>query len=355
MKKRPLKVINAKYPLYIASAVLFLLTSGCNGTYSHEVEPIAKELYQKAAVETATVQRGDINPQLVFSLNQNAYKYYSYRVDEENLEFEALNVSAGDYVKAGTVMVSFKSEKLKKQVDEERKKLEQNQLLLNHTRNLRQIVAETDTSKMTSDEVKKLEKKIKGYDDTITMLEDDIKLKTVELEEKQRELDKCTIKARESGTITYVNKLLVNGQVAYDADLITMASGDLIFYTDVNDDFTFEIGEVYEASSPTMQLSLKAYDIVEESSKTTVYFKPVDEDILYIEGEKFTITIEKDSLHDVIFVDEKTVDQLDDGRYFVQVVNEDGFKEVRFIEIDCFVDGKAVITSGLSEGEEVAK
>ena len=66
MKKRPLKVINAKYPLYIASAVLFLLTSGCNGTYSHEVEPIAKELYQKAGVETATVQRGDINPQLVF-------------------------------------------------------------------------------------------------------------------------------------------------------------------------------------------------------------------------------------------------------------------------------------------------
>ena len=42
------------------------------------------------------------------------------------------------------------------------------------------------------------------------------------------------------------------------------------------------------------------------------------------------------------------------GRYYVVLVKDGMYKEARYIEVEGFVDKKAVIKSGLEYGEEVA-
>ena len=329
---------------------------GCAADSSKTVEPLKKNMYEKAVVETVTVQKGDILPQFSTALTQSPIEHYNYRIEGKDLEFESLYVSVGDYVEAGTVLVSFKSEKISKEVEAVKKKVEQDKLLLTHTQKLKGIVEAMDTSKMNSDEKKSHDKKIKDYDDTIAMIEEDIKLRSAELTEKQVLLDKCFIKAKESGTITYINKMLLNGQVPENADAITQGVGEMLFSTEVSDEFIFNIGDVYEAKSATMKMDLKVTEIEkdENANKTTVYFRPVKDDITFVEGEKFNITIEKDPLIDVVYVDEGAVQKAENGRYYVIMVKDGSYKEAKYVEIEGFVDNKAVIKSGLEYGEEVA-
>ena len=188
------------------------------------------------------------------------------------------------------------------------------------------------------------------------MIEEDIKLKKAELSEKQSALDKCFIKAKESGTITYVNKMLLNGQVPQNSDIITESCGEMLFFAEISDEYTFNVGDKYEAESPTMTMNLEVSEIEkdETSQKTKVYFRPEKSDISFVEGEKFTITIEKDPLIDVVYVDAKAVSEAENGRYYVIMVKDNLYREARYIEVEGFVDGKAVIKSGLEYGDEVA-
>jgi len=340
----------------ISSLVLLLCSFACAKDDFKEEDIIQKELYEKAVIETVSVQKGDIKPQVTFSLTQTPYEQYNYETNIKDPELDTLYVSTGDYVEAGSVLVSFKSEKISKDYNDTKKKLEQDELLLSHTQKIKGIVEATDRSKLNSDEIKRLDKKIKEYEDTILLIEEDVRLKKAELSEKQTELDKCYIKAKDSGTITYVNKMLQNGQVPANIDIITQSCGEMLFFTEVNDEYTFKLDEEFLGKSATMEMNLKVSEINkdEESGVTTVYFKPVNTDITYIENERFTITIEKESINDVLYIDEACVLTAQNGRYYVVLVKDGMYKEARYIEVEGFVDKKAVIKSGLEYGEEVA-
>ena len=43
---------------------LLLFPTGCSIGADHTIEPLSKEMYQKALVETVSVQRGDISPEV---------------------------------------------------------------------------------------------------------------------------------------------------------------------------------------------------------------------------------------------------------------------------------------------------
>lgn len=357
MAKKCIKKANIiRMTAIIMTPCLLLCTFACASNNSKKVEPLKKDMYEKATIETVTVQKGDILPQFSITLSQNPFEHYNYQVEGKDLELETLYVSVGDYVEAGDILVAFKSEKISKEVNDVSKKLEQDKLLLTHTQKLKGIVESMDTSKMNEDEKKSYQKKLKDYDDTIAMIEEDIKLKKAELSEKQSALDKCFIKAKESGTITYVNKMLLNGQVPQNADIITESCGEMLFFAEISDEYTFNVGDKYEAESPTMTMNLEVSEIEkdETSQKTKVYFRPEKSDISFVEGEKFTITIEKDPLIDVVYVDAKAVSEAENGRYYVILVKDNLYREAKYIEVEGFVDGKAVIKSGLEYGDEVA-
>lgn len=337
----------------IASCTLvacILTAVGCEKTDIHEIKPIPKELYQKTISESVVVQKGDMEPELKLKLTQNALRYTTYSVDLPDLEFSELKVSVGDYVKAGQVLVVFKSDKLKKEVDKAREDLDNAKLLLEHTQKMKEI--KYDPEKPDDKDNKAI---LEGYDRDIAALNDDIKYYEIILSEKQRELDKCIIKAKEDGIITFVSNAISNGIVSPGADLITEAAGDVGFYCEVKEEgFEFEVDSVYRAVSPTMDFDVKITGVEEtESGSTLIYLKPVSDEVVYVSGEKFEITIPKEKILDVVYVEKAYVLKDADERYYVNVLDENGFKVPTYVEVDAFVEDKAIIKSGLEGGEEV--
>ena len=342
----------------ISCAVLSfaVLLTGCEKTDIHKIDPISKELYQKTIPETFVVQRGDMQPTIRLKLTQNSLRYYNYSVDLDDLEFGELNVANGDYVKAGQVLCVFKSDKIEKRVAEARETLEKDQMLLEHVKKLKSINFDPEK---TDPEVKEYAGNIalgKTYDDQIAAIEDDIKLKQIEVSESQRDLDKCIVKAREDGVITYVSEAIANGVVVRGKDILTEASGDVGFYTEArNTDYEFEVGAVYKAQSPTMEFDVEITEIEENATGShTLHFKPVSDDVVYVSTEKFEVIIPLEKMKDVVYVDEKLVYTAVNDKKFVYLVDENGFRDPVYVEVGSVVDGMAVITSGLKGGEEVA-
>ena len=342
----------------ISCAVLSfaVLLTGCEKTDIHKIEPVSKELYQKTIPETFEVHRGDMTPTIRLKLTQNSLRYYNYQVDLDDLEFDELKVANGDFVKAGQVLCVFKSEKIEKKVVEARETLETDKMLLEHVQKLKAIYFDPEK---TDPDIKEHASNIalgKTYDDQIASIEDDIKLKEIELMESQRDLDKCIIKAREDGVITYVSDAIANGVVIKGKDILTEASGDVGFYTEVkNTDYVFEVGAVYKAQSPTMEFDVEITRIEENNTGThTLYLNPVSDDVGYVSTEKFEVVIPLETIKDVVYVEERYVYTAVNEKRFVYVVDENGFKNPVYVEVDSVVDGMAIIKSGLNGGEEVA-
>ena len=342
----------------ISCAVLSfaVLLSGCEKTDIHKIDPISKELYQKTIPETFIVQRGDMQPTIRLKLTQNSLRYYNYSVDLDDLEFGELNVANGDYVKEGQVMCVLKSDKIEKRVADARETLEKDQLLLEHVKKLKSINFDPEKTDPKVEEYAANIALGKTYDDQIVAIEDDIKLKQIELSESQRDLDKCIVKAREDGVITYVSDAIANGVVVKGKDILTEASGDVGFYTEVkNTDYEFEVGAVYKAQSPTMEFDVEITEIEENTTGSkTLHFKPVSDDVVYVSTEKFEVVIPLEKMRDVVYVEERLVYTAVNEKRFVYLVDENGFRDPAYVEVDSVVDGMAIISSGLEGGEEVA-
>ena len=339
----------------ISCAVLSfaVLLTGCEKTDIHKIEPVSKELYQKTIPETFEVHRGDMTPTIRLKLTQNSLRYYNYSVDLDDLEFDELKVANGDFVKAGQVLCVFKSDKIEKKVTEARETLETDKLLLEHVKKLKSINFDPEKTDPTMEEFAGNIAIGKAYDDQIASIEDDIKLKEIELMESQRDLDKCIVKAREDGVITYVSEAIANGVVIKGKDILTEASGDVGFTTEVkNSDYEFEVGAVYKAQSPTMEFDVEITQIEENNTGTkTLHLKPVSDDVGYVSSEKFEVVIPLETMKDVVYVEERYVYTAVNEKRFVY---ENGFRNPVYVEVDSVVDGMAVIKSGLKGGEEVA-
>ena len=136
---------------------------------------------------------------------------------------------------------------------------------------------------------------------------------------------------------------------------MTQVSGDVGFSAEINDDYVFEEGQVYHAVSQNMEFDVTVYKI-ETSQKglPVVYFKPVNEDIVYIGNERFELHIEKELVKNIVYVDEKAVNTMEDGKTFVYVLNSEGFENPTYVEVSAYMEGMAVISKGLQGGEEVA-
>ena len=348
---------NKKF-ISIALVASFAFLAGCESRDIHELQTITKTTYQRTISDTTTVQKGDIQPELNLKLTQNSLKYYNYQIDLANLELDKINVSVGDYVKAGEPLIVFKSEKLQKEIDEKQEKLANDQMLLDYTQKQLDILLNKEKEDNPSGEPieeDKRDPRIKVYENRIIDINEDIKLRTVELGDKQREYDKCIIRAEEDGTITFVSTALNNGIVTPNKDLITQVCGQVGFSAEIKDDYVFEEGMVFTATSLNMEFDVTVYAIeTSERGTPVVYFKPISEDILYTGNEKFEIHVQKELVKDVVYVEEAAINEAVDGRTFVYVVNEEGFENPTYVEVSSIMDGNAVISKGLQAGEEVA-
>lgn len=336
-----------KTAVLIASSVLFL--AGCRDTVSGELVTADRNLYNKLEYESAIVQKGDMQPEFEISLNQEAMVYYNYVVEGENLELEKVNISVGDYVKKGQELVVFKSEELEKKVEKLEEEVEKNRLLLEHVKKQKAInVDENNTTDEMNNSLRK------SYDEQIKLLQDDINLSQIYLDEGRQALEKCRIKAKDDGTISFISNSLLNGVVVNNSEIVTEVCGDVRFNAEVKEDYEFKVGDVFHAESPKSEGDVVVTNVEDNDGRSvTVYFEPAGDDVSFFTGEKFIINIKKENLHNVVFVDKGALCTNKDGQQYVYILEEDGFRRVQFVKVSTITNGMAVISEGLEGGEEV--
>lgn len=358
-------------PMLLAVGLFFVCLTGCEKNQAYQMEPVNKTQYQKAGYQTAKVKRGDISPIVQLKLRARLADQVKYSIDITDAEVEEVYVSAGEHVKKGQLLVSFQSEKTQKAIDEYSAEVEEKQLLLDHYTRMslydlqprdyiKKEKKEYPLYQQQEDEIiaqKDLEDTMRKYVDynlTLEQLEEDVKVAGLFLQEERQKLEKCQLKAQEDGVITYISKALLSGYAEPGSLLLTETCGENTYETYTQDDYAFAVGDIYSAQRAGLTYDMRVEQIEEEEDGSrTIVFAP-DETLLNPpEGDTLEMTITKETLKNVVYVERAALHSKDDLT-FVYVITPEGFLDPVYVQAGEVVDDLVVIKSGLNGGEEVA-
>ena len=288
-----------------------------------------------------TVQSGDISPILNLKLSPDEFETKNYKVSQDDYEVEKVNVSKGDRVKAGDIMVQFKADDIQDTIKEYTEQKAENELLIEHYQKLMQIDGSED------------------YSDDIASLKEDIQIADTYIKEQNEKMKEYCLIAEKDGTVTYVNEWLGYGYASSSDNLVTVASGSSNYTATTDDDYEFKKGDVYQADYEVASYDMKVIDVSQYEDKATgkqmqkILFEPVDSMAGISEEDVLTMTIHKPVISNVVYVDEKAINEKSEDNYYVFTINDDGFRTAVDVTIGETVDGYTIIKSGLKAGEQV--
>jgi multidrug efflux pump subunit AcrA (membrane-fusion protein) len=324
--------------------LIALSLTGCGSNQSISVVVIPNETYERMTYSSTEVYKGDLSPSLTLKLKVSDFEKINYSIKDDGLEVDKLYVSVGDKVSAGDVLVSFKSDEIKENIESYQERLQQNELLITHYTNLMKINPDNN------------------YTKDIEMLNEDIQVETLYIEEAQKRLEAYSIVAERSGTITEISEYLQCGYAVQGVTMLTEACGSDNYVAEITDNYDFKVGDTFTAESGVAGYEMKLAEIDdgegdnsdnnEASGKRTLHFEPVSDMSAVSEQDTLTIQIEKPVMKDVVYVDSAAINTADD-KSFVYVLDENGYRDAVFVETGETVDSYTIITAGLNGGEQV--
>lgn len=360
-----------RFQIPITATVLSaVLLSGCNQAALAERMEVPRQSYQKAEYVTTTVQKGDMEPIVTLKLKAQLANQEKYSVNLTDAEVEEVYVSTGEHVTKGQLLVSFKSEKTRKEIEQYSADLEEKQLLLDHcTRKSLYDLQQRDYYKEEKKEYPLYQQqedeitanreaednlhKLEDYTLTIAQLNEDVKLASMYLEEAKARLENCQIRATEDGVISFVSKTLLSGYAEPGANLITEMCGENTYEAYTDDSYDFKVGQKFTAVDGTGEYEMVVSEIQEEGDGRNLIFRPDEELLTPPESSSLEMEIKKASLNDVIYVEREAVNHKD-GMDFVYIVTDDGFLDAVVVDAGEIIDNMVVIESGLNGDEKVA-
>lgn len=309
--------------------IILCVTTSCEKK-SGEVVIISNNPYEKVEYRNIEVMRGDFTPQLTLTLQGENFEKINYGMMNEELELEQLNVKVGDKVKKGDVLVKFKSDSINEKLKEYEEQRELNRLLVEHYSNLMKLDDSVD------------------YSEDISMLQEDIRICDLYIEEFKDKLKDYKIIAKRKGTITYISEYLQNGYYKPGKNLVSQVCGSGKYTVATTEADEFEVGKKYMAKCLELDYEMELV----KSSEGVLIFKPTSDVSSLTEEDRLDITINKPTISNAVYVDSKAVWELD-GNYYVYLLDEKGYRDVRQIKIGESFNGYTIITEGLSGGEKV--
>jgi len=330
MKKRQIQTV------IVAS---MLLLTGCGKTNAYDKSKVTIPEYERYQYETYVVERGNFVPELTVDISAEKFEKKSYWPIYDNMEVNNVYVSAGDHVDAGEVLIDFKSGDIQDQIDSYLEQIGEQQLLLEHYNNLKELDTETD------------------YTETIERLQESISVNSLYVNELRAKLSSYSVIAETDGTVYNVANGLEYSTVDTNVSLITVIYGNDTFTTVTSENFDFKEGDVYYAKygAATYEMILTA---IEETGKDAdgnikrkLTFMPSENtDVGY--RDTLSVTFKRDELKNVIYVPKNCVVEYNNKSY-VFVIDENGFRNVKEVVCGDVILDNVVITSGLTDGELV--
>ncbi|MBO4281001.1 MAG: efflux RND transporter periplasmic adaptor subunit [Lachnospiraceae bacterium] len=349
-----------KVACVLLSAVLL---TGC-GILPKE-DSMRKAPVNQTALETqfftvATVERGDV------SSGYTAFCTYGTQ-KTENLAFSlpwenvtGLYVQLGDPVYEGELLAEITLGNLEYEIEECEKNCKQIDSDLEYYTQMLGFEGER----------KKLAEAYGRTFDTTTY--DNLALKKSELEgqkavadlklkETQEQLKGRRLYASFDGVVTFVQNLNPWERTNTNT-FITVKSTDSGFLSTVEDGSLFREGDVYNLETEEDVIPCTLVSITEAAQfkgRYSLVFLPVDETLEIEPGTNAMVRIVQEEAKNVIYIPTAALRTIG-GKNAVYVVNSDGLREIRYIEIGLSINdyasaeqSRTEVRSGLSEGERV--
>lgn len=304
-------------------------SSGENAT----VQVVIPE-YEINTYSTTRIQRGSIQPLLKLKLTPDSYEVKTYVTQKEDLEVAALYIEKGQCVKAGDIMVKFKNDDIEKHIKEYEERKEEDGILIEHFKKLQ-----------------KLEGK-KKYKREIKELEADREIADSYIKEQKELLESYEIRAEREGVVTLIHEDLYKGFAAFGIPVIKVASGSSNYTTSTKDSFLFAVGDIYKATLNDVVYEMKVLEVQKEGDTQHIVFEPVSDMAGITESDILDMEIEKPSIDDTLYVEKEAILTVDEKQY-VFVLDELGYREAVEVTVEDVIDGYAIISSGIEEGEQV--
>ena len=243
-------------------------------------------------------------------------------------------VKAGDEIKAGELLISFSSKELDDKLKSYEDKKAEDLLAIDHYNRLAGI----DTSY--------------DYKSDIELLNQDITIADAYISDINSLYDEINIKATSDGIVSFVSPYLSDGYIITGEVLIKASSNSKEYVCETTEDLGLNVGDVFNVENDMTAYELCIKDIVFDEGKTKIYFEPLPGSESVLSENNLTLIIKKPEIKGALCVKSQAVFE-EDGHYFAYRYKENGLREAVEVTIGDYVDDYVVITSGLSEDDEV--
>lgn len=347
----------------VVCLILVLLCTGC-GLFPKE-ESMRKAPVNKTALETqyftvATVARGDV------ANGYTAVCTYGTQQSENlafNIRFQNLvgvYVSTGDSVYAGQLLAECTLGTLEEDIEVCEETCKQIDADLEYYSQM--LSYEQERQKLAKDWGREFDtKKLEDLTLRTTELSGQKAVADLKLAETNAKIKGRRLYASFDGVVTYVREVRP-WEMTDTETFITVTSVDNGFLSNVDDTSLFREGEVYqlETENDIIECTLKSItEITQMKGRSILVFVPVDSTLEIEPGTQANINIITEERKNVLYIPTEALRTIGD-KNAVYVVDKDGMRDIRYVEIGLSVTGRTVsdlnrteIVSGLSEGDKV--
>ena len=284
-------------------------------------------------------------------------------------------VKEGDTVKAGDVLAELSGADKKEQIENLEYQIARKKMQME---NIKTNAADNMSLWWLQEFVKQSEAKYKGYwvadgsagvktrveslekynEKTLEKLADEIALDEKQLAEIKKEEAQSSLRAVKNGTVSKIKDRLEGSTSVKDDVVITILDNteckfivkdmSLLEYVSPDRELTMSI----QSGGSAGTYKLLPSDMEHWDQVMLFDISQGDDAVVFEAGTRGYIDFYIDSRQEVLTLPNLAVQSSDD-KYYVYVVNDDGVREVKWIEVGLVGKATTEITGGLTEGEKV--
>ncbi|MBR6397081.1 MAG: biotin/lipoyl-binding protein [Lachnospiraceae bacterium] len=292
--------------------------------------PVVRD-FAGASYNYAKVGRGDV-------IRTKTVKCLFASAKEEQLSFAvgsekvaSVFVSLGDTVKEGDVLAETDTEGLRAELKEVGYDLKREELKIKHLKEL--ISADPDGAE--------------GYKVSLDELTNTHEFTLLKKEALQEKISERQITAKTDGTVSYVKSDLKGSITKVGEAVIKVVSGDECYFTAEKPDPDVKDGDAVE-----VMVGSVAYETIAKYEGDTLYFVAENAAEQPDVGSRGNANIVLGKAEDVLYLPNTVIRSIG-GKKAVYFENEDGLKDLEYIDTGLEGDIYTEITGGLSFGDEV--
>lgn len=340
-----------------------LLVCGC-GILPKEEElrtaPVVSSM-EEEYFRTDEVKTGDVVNRIevyCYYRKQNTADY-AFPVVEDGTALQGLYVQEGDKVKAGDLLAEIGLGSLGDEIDEKQAVYDELNKQVGYYETLLELEKERQTlAKQYGRDFD--DGTLSSYEERLEGLRDQLHIAELALEEVKQDLGNRQLVAEFDGIVTYVKQFNGWERLHSGETVVTVESENAGFVCSTNKGEYFSEGAEVSVATDVGEYEAVVTELTAlEGGMTNLVMEVQNPDKKLVLQLKGTVSFILDSAENVTYVPYSALRKMGE-QYAVYVVNADGMREIRYVEVGLLVNGslsadenRVEILSGVEPGETV--